>query len=462
MASIWNQVTLSDWSPRAWQGASYTYRLLFGSLQHWRSSSWLMQQAEPIGAILLSVLFALAPFVSTTLIGVLLVACAAFLLLLLLSDDAQIGITPVHLLVALYWCVATVATTLSPVRQAAFGGWVKLTLYLLLFALCARILRSRSLRNWVVGVYLHVALAVSVYGLYQYRIGVDPLATWTDTSSTTAEATRIYSYLGNPNLLAGYLIPAVAFSLAAVFVWQRWTAKALAVTMLAVNSTALVLTLSRGGWIGFVAALFVFALLLVNWWSDRLPQRWRKWAIPTVLGASVLVVGLAVVSVPTLRDRAASIFAGREDSSNNFRLNVWAAVVDMIRDRPLIGIGPGNDAFNKVYPLFMRPKYTALSAYSVLLEITVETGFIGLFCFLWLLLVTVNRGIVELQRLRQTRERSGFWLMASLATMAGFMAHGLFDTVWYRPQINILWWLSVAIVASFYAEAKDKAPILEN
>ncbi|GCA81858.1 hypothetical protein MiTs_03877 [Microcystis aeruginosa NIES-2521] len=31
----------------------------------------------------------------------------------------------------------------------------------------------------------------------------------------------------------------------------------------------------------------------------------------------------------------------------------------------------------------MKPKYTALSAYSVLLEIMVETGIIGFTCFLW-------------------------------------------------------------------------------
>jgi putative inorganic carbon (hco3(-)) transporter len=27
---------------------------------------------------------------------------------------------------------------------------------------------------------------------------------------------------------------------------------------------------------------------------------------------------------------------------------------------------------------------------------------------------------------------------------------GCFDTVWYRPDINILWWLSLGIIASFY------------
>lgn len=455
MTSIWTQLTLSEWSPQAWQSASYGYRLLFGSLQPWKSGSWLMCWAEPIGALLLSLVFALGPFVSTTLIGVLLLACGAFLLLLLLSDDAKVGITPIHLTVGLYWAIATVATAFSPVRQAAFGGWVKLSLYLILFALCARVLRSPRWRSWVIGIYLHVSLIVSVYGVRQVFFGADALATWTDPNSAAADTTRVYSYLGNPNLLAGYLIPAVVFSLAAVFAWQRWPAKALAVVMFGINSFALLNTYSRGGWIGLLGALFVFALMLVEWWRDRLPYRLQKWAIPAVLGLSVLAVLFAVAAVPSVRDRVSSIFVGREDSSNNFRLNVWAAVIDMIRDRPILGIGPGNDAFNKVYPLFMRPKYTALSAYSVLLEITVETGFIGLFCFLWLLLVTTNQAIVQLRRLREAANPQGFWLVAALATLAGFMAHGLVDTVWYRPQLNTVWWLAVGIIASFYPERPE-------
>jgi putative inorganic carbon (HCO3(-)) transporter len=28
----------------------------------------------------------------------------------------------------------------------------------------------------------------------------------------------------------------------------------------------------------------------------------------------------------------------------------------------------------------------------------------------------------------------------------------LFDTVWYRPAVNTLWWFLVAIVASFVPE----------
>jgi len=145
-----------------------------------------------------------------------------------------------------------------------------------------------------------------------------------------------------------------------------------------------------------------------------------------------------------------SIFVGREDSSNNFRINVWTAVIDMIKDRPILGIGPGNDAFNMVYPLYQRPNYNALSAYSVFLEVTVEAGLIGLFTFLWLLLVTFTQGWNQLQRLRETQDIQGYWLMGALASMAGMLGHGLVDTVWYRPQISTLWWLCMALVASFY------------
>jgi len=41
----------------------------------------------------------------------------------------------------------------------------------------------------------------------------------------------------------------------------------------------------------------------------------------------------------------------------------------MIRDRPILGIGP--TAFNKIY-LYQRPRFNALSAYSILLEVAVK------------------------------------------------------------------------------------------
>ena len=43
-----------------------------------------------------------------------------------------------------------------------------------------------------------------------------------------------------------------------------------------------------------------------------------------------------------------------------------------------------------------------------------------------------------------------FWLLGALAASIGLAVQGFFDTVWYRPDINILWWMSISIIASFY------------
>lgn len=459
MISTWQHLTLMNLSAQQWIQSSHL-RYLIGLLRSWRQGSWLMQWAEPLGGLLIMLVFGLAPFLSNALIGVLLMACAGFWVLLTLSDDAEPGsvITPIHLIVLLYWGISVVATAASPVRSAAIEGLSKLTLYMLLFALMARVLRSPRIRSTLITVYLLTALVVSIFGLRQWFFGADALATWVDPESSLAGTTRVYSFLGNPNLLAGYLLPAVVFSAAAVFAWKRWIPKALAVIMWVANSSCLILTFSRGGWIGFVLASFCLLVLLIHWFSVYLPRFWRIWALPIVLGASAALVLLAVIAVEPLRDRVLSMFSGREDSSNNFRINVWMAVIEMIKDRPILGIGPGNDAFNRIYPQYQVTGFTALSAYSILLEVAVEAGLIGLSCFLWLLLVTFNQCWVQLQRLRQLGSREGFWLMAAGATMVGMLAHGLVDTVWYRPQANTLWWLMIAIVTSFYKPLPTEVP----
>jgi putative inorganic carbon (HCO3(-)) transporter len=220
--------------------------------------------------------------------------------------------------------------------------------------------------------------------------------------------------------------------------------------MIVVNSSCLVLTFSRGGWIGLVLLTFTFCVLLLYWLSISFPPFWRQWALPIGLTGLTLFLVLAVVFVPAIRDRVASMFVGRGDSSNNFRINVWMTVIEMIKDRPILGIGPGNVAFNKIYPLYMQPRYTALSAYSVMLEVAVETGIIGLSCFIWLLIVSFNQGWVQLKQLRALGNTQGFWLIAAISVLIGLIGHGFVDTVLYRPQVNTLWWLMIALIASYY------------
>jgi putative inorganic carbon (HCO3(-)) transporter len=454
MNLVWERLTLSSLPLKEYLSSSYLHKFLVGLLKPWRQSSIFIQWGDIIAVGLLSLVYGLAPFVSSTLMGLLLVACVGLWLLLTLSDDYTSvnapTATPIHLLVLLYWSIAAISTALSPVKKAALGDLQTLTLYLLLFVLCARVLRVARFRSWLITLYLHISLIVSVYGLRQWFFGAKALATWVDPESPLAKTTRVYSYLGNPNLLAGYLLPAVILSLVAIVAWPGWIRKSLALTMFVVNATVLILTFSRGGWIALLVGLLTIAVLLFYWWSIEIPKFWRTWSLPILLGTVVGLLIIGLIFVEPFRVRIVSIFADRKDSSNNFRKNVWESVFQMIRDRPIIGIGPGHGAFNKVYPLYQHPKFTALSAYSVFLETIVETGFLGFTCFMWLIVVALNTGYLQLSRLRKTKNMEGLWLMGAIAAIIGLLTQGLFDTVFYRPEVNTLWWLMMALIASYW------------
>ncbi|MEL6351731.1 MAG: IctB family putative bicarbonate transporter [Cyanobacteria bacterium J06627_28] len=454
-------MTLGRFELHQWREVSFLHRLL-SPLRRWREGSWLLAWGDGIAWVFVAVVMALAPYVSTTLIGVLLAISATFWVLLTVSDRAEGWLTPLHIAVIAYWGSMLVATAFSPVKAAALSGLIKLTLNILFFILMARILRIKELRSGLIMVYLLTALIVSVYGIRQWIFGAEALATWTDPTSDMAGATRVYSYLKNPNLLAGYLMPAVSFSAMAAFIWPRWLPKLLAAVMFLTSSACLVMTLSRGGWLGLLATGFVMMVLLVFWGAPKFSPFWRRWSLPLLLGGSLAMVAAAVVLVPPIRVRVMSIFAMREDSSNNFRFNVYAAVFKMIKAYPITGIGPGNEAFNSIYPLFQSPRYTALSAYSIYFETLVEGGIIGGLAFLWMLLLNFLQGLGQLGRLRRAMTIDGLWLIAALGGAAGLLVQGLFDTVWYRPQLSTLWWMLLAIVASFYADTRQKYKALPS
>jgi len=245
LTSAWQTLTFSGIPLTEWYRRSFLFRVL-GYFSAWREGSWLLQWSDGIGAVLISLVLMLAPFVPNSLTAIFLMAVAAFWGLLTFTTPVGQGITPTQLLITLYWGIATIATVFSPVPTAALTGLLKLTLYILFFALATRILRVPTWRNRVMTVYLLTAMVVSAYGIRQAFLGARSLATWVDPTSPLADTTRVYSYLENPNLLAGYLIPAVCFSLAAIFAWRGWGCKALATGMSVMNLSCLVLTYSRG------------------------------------------------------------------------------------------------------------------------------------------------------------------------------------------------------------------------
>ncbi len=384
-------------------------------------------------AVWLIILLVLLPYLSTSQIGLILLAITAFYLPLIHNSALKYPLIS-------YGTVATIATIFSPVRSAAVDGLVKLMLYFMVFLALERvIIANNKYRSYLLGSYILTNILVTIGGLRQQFFGAQQLATWWDPNSELSDLTRVYSFLGNPNLLAGYLLPAIPFGMVAILLTKRWTWKLLIALSTLGALLCIIYSYSRGAWLGLGAEVMVLGLALLYWRFANL----SLWALPA-LGSGIggAIVG-GIMAKPSLRTRLLSIFSifdRNVDQSISFRLRVIEGVIEMVKQYPVFGIGPGNKAFNLVYPLFQKVRHSALGAYSVPLELTIETGFTGLIVYSWLVITVLIKGI------KSIRISPNLWGIGGTAALVGMIVHGLADIVWYRPQVQVLWWLAVALV----------------
>ncbi|MEY2749806.1 MAG: putative bicarbonate transporter, IctB family [Cyanobacteriota bacterium] len=408
-----------------------------------QASGPLTSRLPALAGIVLCALMAGLPLVTRGGLSLLILAAGLLWLIWALRTPAG-GLGPINGWLLLLLGIAVVATGCSPVPVAAFKGLLKLVSYLGVYALMRQLLaEAPQWWNRIVAALLAGQLVSAVLAIRQLYGDTTELARWADPNSVADGTIRVYGPLENPNLLAGYLIPILPIALVALLRWRSWPQRLFAGCALLLGAVALFLSYSRGGWLGMLAALGSLALLLVLRQTRQWPPLWRRLFPALLLVAAVAVLVVAVTQVEPLRIRVLSLVAGREDSSNNFRINVWLAAIDMIQARPWLGIGPGNTAFNLIYPLYQQPKFNALSAYSVPLELLVEGGVPYLLAALGLLITSLRAGLAQL------KGESPWALpaLAALAAIAGLGVQGITDTIFFRPEVQLTGWFCLASLA---------------
>jgi putative inorganic carbon (HCO3(-)) transporter len=410
----------------------------------------LTDRLPALAGIVLCALMAGLPLVTRGGLSLLILAAGLLWLIWALRTPAG-GLGPINGWLLLLLGIAVVATGCSPVPVAAFKGLLKLVSYLGVYALMRQLLaEAPQWWNRIVAALLAGQLVSAVLAIRQLYGDTTELARWADPNSVADGTIRVYGPLENPNLLAGYLIPILPIALVALLRWRSWPQRLFAGSALLLGAVALFLSYSRGGWLGMLAALGSLALLLVLRQTRQWPPLWRRLFPALLLVAAVAVLVVAVTQVEPLRIRVLSLVAGREDSSNNFRINVWLAAIDMIQARPWLGIGPGNTAFNLIYPLYQQPKFNALSAYSVPLELLVEGGVPYLLAALGLLIASLRAGLAQL------KGESPWALpaLAALAAIAGLGVQGITDTIFFRPEVQLTGWFCLASLAVSRPQAR--------
>lgn len=211
---------------------------------------------------------------------------------------------------------------------------------------------------------------------------------------------RLLGTLGNPMFAGTFFAMLIPLAICLAFSSPRRSRQILLLASAALMAFALLLTSTRGAWLGLAVTLVLLALLAL--WRMRVE---RKAVSPAVLAGAGALLALVLASgllLPQVRQRFANIFNAK-DGTVQTRLVYMTSAWNMFRARPLTGWGPG--VMRAVSPQFrlssmaqengipLNRGYSASLPHNLPLQVAAEMGIIGLLPFVLLIILLVYAGL---------------------------------------------------------------------
>ena len=380
-------------------------------------------------------IFSLLVYLSLTsgivlaVLGLVLVSAFSLLLNLMADSGRKLYYAPMNRYLWLYAAIYLAGTWFSVTRAGSLLGGVLTVAFILFAVILENSITTRRQLDTLLLLLVMAGTAVALYGICQYLFGWGyQSAAWAD-SEMFGDVFRVPSTLENPNMLGQYLILAIPLGGAGLLAAKDWGMRVFYFCCCGVMCVCMLLTLSRGAWLGLLFAGFVFVLFL----QPRL-----------LLLTPLLLVGLYFVLPDAVINRFASI-GNLGDSSTSYRVYIWMGTLAMLKDYWMCGIGPGDAAFNLVYPKYSYSGIVAPHAHNLFLQIVCDAGVVALVVFV-LLLFHYFRDLCA-AFCREKDPFSRLYQTAAVSGIAGFLVQAMTDYSFYNYRVLLLFWAWLALGA---------------
>ena len=303
-----------------------------------------------------------------------------------------------------------------------------------LFVIAYTAIRTPRHATWVIVAFVAGASLAALYGIMSPRYVQD------------YDLVRIESGSFDPNQLAATLVSALVFAGALLIGWRRSPPVVVfASAAIAVCTTGIFLSLSRGGLVALGVALVAGCFL---------GGRWRSVALVGMAVAAVVTVGyFGYVASPEARERVTEAHGGTG------RQDIWAVGWRMVEDQPVRGIGAGNFPVASIHYLLApgvvrrdefivdEPKV----AHNIYLQILAELGVVGLALFLAIVIFSLACAARAARAFKsQAHARMELLSRAVLVALIAALAADFFISDQFSKQL----WLLLALGPSLLSIAR--------
>ena len=357
------------------------------------------------------------------------------------------GPTPLDLPIAALLTVNALAIAFSPYRALSLESSLEIAAIVVVFHafIDFEIVSVEALARSLVAVGALLAVLGVIAYVLQYldslslKQAVLPSLTMRDWLPRWYRPAVFY----HTNILAAAMNLVLPFALALILRPKGTVERILAALTLLFCFIALLLTDSRGAWLGCAIAFPTFILCCFGDVTrlDMAGIRRHKTALAAAMSAILVLSALTLIAAWSIHP--SWLFRPTAGS----RFDMARAALNLASGRPLLGFGP-NVSFG-----FLYPSYTLNHPHNQYLEILVGSGLVGVIAagaFAWVAAHLLLGALGQ----RSLRDRA--FAAASIAALTSILIHGLVDVPLHWPGFVLLTALVVAIavrLSNFHPKA---------
>jgi O-antigen ligase len=366
-----------------------------------------------------------------------LIALTAFLLEKSLAWNWKWINTPLDKPILCLFLLCFLSSIFSLHRYTSIWSLILLLNYLTIYYLVIHTVRTRAQFRQLIYIIIGVATFLSIFGLFKW-IGANPFLWW-KYPDLKYSADFLSATYGNHNHLAGYMEMAIPLLLGLSLIGFRRGKLLFLIFLTFLMLTALILSLSRGGWIGSLIGLVFMALALI---TDR---HFRNKRLIAALTGGFVAVAFIVLASTLVVERIRTLEQKKEIPNLSARVTVWKGVVEMIQDHPLLGTGPGT--FAAVFTQYQPPGFACryFMAHNDYLHITSETGLPIIAIVVWMIIALYRKGFKNLKN--PSRLVRGI-TVGAMSGITAILVHSISDFNLHIPANALLFTVLAALVAA--------------
>ncbi|MBE6984732.1 MAG: hypothetical protein E7434_03805 [Ruminococcaceae bacterium] len=315
--------------------------------------------------------------------------------------------------------------------------------YILLFFIVSRLIRNDDDFMLMYKVMIAIAFLFALHGIYQFVVGVEIPAEWTDKAED-AVRTRVFSIFSNPNIMGAYMLLFAPMAIGMAYATDDTATKVFYWFCGICMCLGCLFTMSRGAWLALAIAAVLFALIV-----DR-----RLFGL-------MVVAGIAACFLPFVRSRITYLFTPefQESNARAGRGKRWETAFTYLDEYERWDVGLGYGMFggavaaqNEINENF---DYMYVDNYYV--KLIVENGIAGLCAFLTSIVGLLWNGIRACGRNSKNSYKP--LCAGMLAGLVGILVHSFFESLWEEPYMMALFFAIVGmlIYAGFFRKRAKRS-----